>query len=45
MVLLKNDGNVLPLAASARVAVIGPLADDRDDMIGSWPGDGRKPTS
>ena len=26
-VLLKNDGNLLPLAAGARVAVIGDFAD------------------
>lgn len=42
MVLLKNDG-VLPLATSLRrVAVIGPLADDRPNMMGNWTGDGRK---
>ena len=42
MVLLKNDGDVLPLAASARtIAVIGPLADARHDMMGNWTGDGR----
>ena len=30
MVLLKNDGDVLPLAKTVRsLAVIGPLADDR----------------
>jgi beta-glucosidase len=39
-VLLKNDG-ALPLAASAkRVALIGPLADDAAQMIGSWGGKG-----
>lgn len=42
MVLLKNDRRVLPLAASARtIAVIGPLADARHDMMGNWTGDGR----
>lgn len=42
MVLLKNDG-VLPLATSLRrIAVIGPLADDRPNMMGNWTGDGRK---
>ncbi|HMF57208.1 MAG TPA: glycoside hydrolase family 3 C-terminal domain-containing protein, partial [Pyrinomonadaceae bacterium] len=42
MVLLKNDRETLPLSKSARsIAVIGPLADDRQDMIGSWNGDGR----
>jgi beta-glucosidase len=42
MVLLKNEGEVLPLSKAARrIAVIGPLADSRRDMIGSWSGDGR----
>lgn len=42
MVLLKNDG-VLPLAPSLRrLAVVGPLADDRPNMMGNWTGDGRK---
>ncbi|WP_199792363.1 beta-glucosidase BglX [Allosphingosinicella vermicomposti] len=37
MVLLKNDGNVLPLAKTAKsIALIGPLADSKEDMIGSW---------
>src|SRR5712691_2361919 len=41
MVLLKND-NVLPLDQNVRsIALIGPLADSRQDMIGSWSGDGR----
>jgi beta-glucosidase len=40
-VLLKNDG-VLPLAKSVRrIAVLGPLADNRDEMLGSWSGYGR----
>jgi beta-glucosidase len=37
MVLLKNDGNLLPLTPGAgHVAVIGPLADNRRDMLGCW---------
>lgn len=37
MVLLKNDGNLLPLTPGAgHVAVIGPLADNRQDMLGCW---------
>lgn len=41
IVLLTNNG-ILPLAASAkRVAVIGPLADARSEMLGSWAGAGR----
>jgi len=40
-VLLKNDG-VLPLAASARhIALVGPLADDATEMLGTWPAHGR----
>lgn len=36
MVLLHNDG-ILPLSAdSGRVAVVGPLADARRDMLGCW---------
>ncbi len=43
MVLLKNDGRVLPLAASmGTIAVVGPLADARRDMMGNWTGDGRE---
>lgn len=34
-VLLKNNG-VLPLSKNARIAVVGPLADDHGAMIGSW---------
>lgn len=34
-VLLKNDG-ALPLKAGARVAVVGPLADDKAAMTGTW---------
>jgi beta-glucosidase len=42
LVLLKNDGAVLPLKKDLRsVAVIGPLADDPRAIIGSWSGDGR----
>src|SRR5213082_1536496 len=41
IVLLKNEGQVLPLAARVKtLAVIGPLADDRGSALGSWPGRG-----
>jgi beta-glucosidase len=36
MVLLKNDGNVLPLARSAHVAVAGPGASDVGVQSGGW---------
>ncbi|MGE0718558.1 MAG: glycoside hydrolase family 3 N-terminal domain-containing protein [Alphaproteobacteria bacterium] len=40
-VLLKNDGGVLPFARTARrVAVVGPHADARFEMLGSWFGRG-----
>ena len=35
-VLLKNKDNVLPLKKDAKVALIGPLADTRANMAGSW---------
>jgi beta-glucosidase len=42
MVLLKNDHDVLPLNKNLRsIALIGPLADSRNDMLGSWNGDGK----
>ncbi len=42
LVLLKNENNLLPLAKSVRsIALIGPLADSRVDMLGSWTGDGK----
>jgi beta-glucosidase len=34
-VLLKNDG-LLPLKSGTRVALIGPFADDRANMLGTW---------
>ncbi|HYR76451.1 MAG TPA: glycoside hydrolase family 3 N-terminal domain-containing protein [Pyrinomonadaceae bacterium] len=41
MVLLKNQGETLPLSKNVKsIALIGPLADDQVDMIGSWTGDG-----
>ena len=43
IVLLKNERDVLPLSKQVRsLAVIGPLADDQQNMLGSWTGDGRK---
>ena len=41
MVLLKNDGNTLPLARGRKIAVIGPLGDDQHDMLGPWWGQGQ----
>jgi beta-glucosidase len=37
IVLLKNSGNQLPLNPSVKkIAVIGPLADNKEEMNGSW---------
>ena len=37
IVLLKNDDSLLPLRKDIKsVAVIGPLADDRNEPLGSW---------
>lgn len=35
-VLLKNQGNVLPLKKSGTIALIGPLADAKENMSGTW---------
>ncbi|AWG26506.1 hypothetical protein FK004_15385 [Flavobacterium kingsejongi] len=35
-VLLKNEGNMLPLAKKQTIAVIGPLANTRSNMPGTW---------
>jgi beta-glucosidase len=41
MVLLKNDNNTLPLDKNVHsIALIGPLADNQADLLGSWNGDG-----
>lgn len=37
MVLLKNNNNILPLGnAVKKIALIGPMAKDKDNIIGSW---------
>jgi beta-glucosidase len=41
-VLLKNANNTLPVPADVkRIALIGPLADSKDDMLGFWSGAGQ----
>jgi beta-glucosidase len=35
-VLLKNQGNVLPLKKSGTIALVGPLADSKENMPGTW---------
>ncbi|MCX8711003.1 beta-glucosidase BglX [Gilliamella sp. B3464] len=41
IVLLKNKNSILPLAKNKKIAVIGPLADSKRDILGSWSGAGR----
>jgi beta-glucosidase len=41
IVLLKNEGHLLPLDKNIRrLAIIGPLADNRYDILGEWRGRG-----
>jgi len=35
-VLLRNQNNVLPLKKSGTIALIGPLADNKENMPGTW---------
>lgn len=40
IVLLKNQGGVLPLSRHKNIALIGPLADNQQEPLGSWCGAG-----
>ncbi|MBL3657695.1 beta-glucosidase BglX [Fulvivirga sp. 2943] len=35
-VLLKNEGDILPLKKNAKIALVGPMADNRENMAGTW---------
>ena len=35
-VLLKNSGQLLPLKKSGTIALIGPLANNKSNMLGTW---------
>ncbi len=35
-VLLKKHNNTLPLDKDAKIALIGPLANDKNNMLGTW---------
>ncbi|MEO6218995.1 MAG: beta-glucosidase BglX, partial [Ginsengibacter sp.] len=35
-VLLKNDNNTLPIKKTGTIALIGPLADNKENMPGTW---------
>jgi beta-glucosidase len=37
-VLLKNEGNILPLQKNLNIALIGPLANNNRNLIGCWSG-------
>ncbi len=42
IVLLKNDNQTLPLKTSLRkIALIGPLANNQDNLLGAWAASGR----
>lgn len=42
MVLLKNEGNILPLGSDKKIALIGPFASNGREMLGSWAAFGEK---
>lgn len=35
-VLLKNEGNILPIKKSGTIALVGPMADAKENMTGTW---------
>lgn len=39
MVLLKND-DILPIKPDTKVALVGPYANDKENMLGAWHADG-----
>ncbi|WP_296619474.1 beta-glucosidase BglX [Marivirga sp.] len=36
MVLLKNEAEALPIKKEAKIALIGPLANNKENMVGTW---------
>ena len=36
MVLLKNEGNVLPLSRKQKISLVGSLADNAEEVCGAW---------
>ena len=40
IVLLENKNNTLPLTKTKKIALVGPLAADRGNLIGPWSGSG-----
>jgi len=45
IVLLKNEGNVLPLAGVKKLGLVGPLVDNALDQLGTWHAQGDKPNT
>ncbi|WP_205512934.1 beta-glucosidase BglX [Longitalea arenae] len=45
MVLLKNERQILPLKKTGTIALIGPLADNHSEMLGTWAVSGDKTKS
>jgi beta-glucosidase len=41
IVLLRNEGNLLPLPKTRKLLVVGPLADAKADMLGPWASQGK----
>lgn len=40
-VLLKNEGDILPIKKQGTIALVGPMADNRENMAGTWSVAGR----
>lgn len=36
IVLLKNEGQILPLNKDQKISLVGQLADSREEVIGAW---------
>lgn len=36
IVLLKNEGKILPLSKKQKISLVGQLADNREEVVGAW---------
>ncbi len=41
MILLKNNNNTLPLNSTKQIALVGPMAKDKTNLLGSWSFNGK----
>ena len=41
IVLLKNNHNILPLTSGLKIALIGPMAQEKEHLFGSWSAHGK----